>query len=55
MTMRCHGKCFAVAERTRAVTEDGNLKAQGLVSEVFELRRSFEWRGLREVPYSALR
>jgi hydrogenase expression/formation protein HypD len=25
------------------------------VSEVFELRRSFEWRGLGEVPYSALR
>ncbi|MCB1940113.1 MAG: hydrogenase formation protein HypD, partial [Rhodocyclaceae bacterium] len=42
-------------EFTRAVTADGNLKAQALVSEVFELRRSFEWRGLREVPYSALR
>jgi hypothetical protein len=27
----------------------------GLVSEVFELRRSFEWRGLGQVPYSALR
>ena len=25
------------------------------MSEVFELRRSFEWRGLGEVPYSALR
>jgi hydrogenase expression/formation protein HypD len=42
-------------EFTRAVTPDGNLKAQALVSEVFELRRSFEWRGLGEVPYSALR
>jgi len=41
-------------EFTRAVTRDGNLKAQQLVSEVFELRRSFEWRGLGEVPYSAL-
>ena len=41
-------------EFTRAVTRDGNLKAQALVSEVFELRRSFEWRGLGEVPYSAL-
>ena len=42
-------------EFTRAVTRDGNLKAQNLVSEIFELRRTFEWRGLNEVPYSALR
>ncbi len=42
-------------EFTRAVTPDGNVKAQNLVSEVFELRRSFEWRGLGDVPYSALR
>ncbi|MFA5626582.1 MAG: hydrogenase formation protein HypD [Thiohalomonadaceae bacterium] len=40
---------------TRAVTREGNLKAQRLVAEVFELRESFEWRGLGEVPYSALR
>jgi hydrogenase expression/formation protein HypD len=42
-------------EFTRAVTREGNAKAKGLVAEVFELRRSFEWRGLGEVPYSALR
>jgi hydrogenase expression/formation protein HypD len=42
-------------EFTRAVTPEGNEKAQNLVSEVFELRRSFEWRGLGEVPYSALK
>ncbi len=41
-------------EFSRAVTRDGNLKAQGLVAEVFELRRVFEWRGLGLVPYSAL-
>ena len=39
----------------RAVTSEGNLKAQAVVSEVFELRPSFEWRGLGEVPYSALK
>ena len=38
----------------RFVTEEGNLKAQKLVSEVFELRKEFEWRGLGVVPYSAL-
>ncbi|NMG73917.1 hydrogenase formation protein HypD [Aromatoleum diolicum] len=49
------GRAEVENEFTRAVTADGNLKAQALVSEVFELRRSFEWRGLRDVPYSALR
>jgi hydrogenase expression/formation protein HypD len=42
-------------EFTRAVTREGNARAKALVAEVFELRRSFEWRGLGEVPYSALR
>ncbi|MEA3413400.1 MAG: hydrogenase formation protein HypD [Pseudomonadota bacterium] len=41
-------------EYTRVVTREGNLKAQSLVAEVFELRRTFEWRGLGLVPYSAL-
>ncbi|KAA3649199.1 MAG: hydrogenase formation protein HypD [Proteobacteria bacterium] len=49
------GRAEVENEFTRAVSEQGNLKAQRLVSDVFELRRSFEWRGLREVPYSALR
>jgi hydrogenase expression/formation protein HypD len=48
------GRAEVENEFTRAVTRDGNIKAQALVSEVFELRRSFEWRGLGEVPYSAL-
>lgn len=42
-------------EYVRVVTREGNLKAQALVAEVFELRESFEWRGLGEVPFSALR
>ena len=41
-------------EYTRVVSRDGNLKAQTLVAEMLELRRSFEWRGLGLVPYSAL-
>jgi hydrogenase expression/formation protein HypD len=49
------GRAEVENEFTRAVTPDGNQKAQNLVSEVFELRRSFEWRGLGEVPYSALK
>ncbi len=42
-------------EFTRGVTREGNRKAQQLVAEVFELRPSFEWRGLGELPYSGLR
>ncbi|MBF0169192.1 MAG: hydrogenase formation protein HypD, partial [Alphaproteobacteria bacterium] len=42
-------------EFSRAVTRDGNAKAKALVADMFELRRSFEWRGLGQVPYSALR
>jgi hydrogenase expression/formation protein HypD len=49
------GRAVVENEFTRAVTPEGNEKAQNLVSDVFELRRSFEWRGLGEVPYSALR
>jgi hydrogenase expression/formation protein HypD len=40
---------------TRGVTRNGNRKAQGLVAEVFELRSSFEWRGLGRLESSALR
>jgi hydrogenase expression/formation protein HypD len=39
----------------RAVKRDGNPKAKAEVAEVFELRKSFEWRGLGVVPYSGLR
>jgi len=42
-------------EYTRAVTRDGNLKAQALVSEVLELRPEFEWRGLGLIANSALK
>jgi hydrogenase expression/formation protein HypD len=39
----------------RAVSEDGNLKAQAEVDDIFELRETFEWRGLGQIPFSALR
>jgi hydrogenase expression/formation protein HypD len=49
------GRAEVENQFVRAVTRDGNLAAQRVVSEVFELRESFEWRGLGEVPYSALK
>jgi len=42
-------------EYSRAVTRDGNRKAQALMAEVLELRPDFEWRGLGRIPASALR
>ncbi len=49
------GRAFVENEFARAVTREGNRKAQRLVAEVFEPRRAFAWRGLGELPYSALR
>ncbi|MEO5372861.1 MAG: hydrogenase formation protein HypD [Alphaproteobacteria bacterium] len=49
------GRAEVENEYGRAVSREGNQKAQGIVADVFELRREFEWRGLGIVPYSALR
>ncbi|MGY4157729.1 hydrogenase expression/formation protein HypD [Bradyrhizobium sp. USDA 4461] len=40
---------------SRAVTRQGNRRAKDEVSQVFELREQFEWRGLGLVPNSGLR
>jgi len=48
------GRAEVENEFTRAVTRDGNAAAQAAVADVFEVRDSFEWRGLGEVPLSAL-
>jgi len=42
-------------EYSRAVTRDGNQKAQTLMQAIFELRPGFEWRGLGLIPKSALK
>jgi hydrogenase expression/formation protein HypD len=49
------GRARVENQFTRGVTRAGNRKAQTLVAEVFELRPSFEWRGLGVLPYSGLR
>lgn len=49
------GRAEVENEFTRAVTREGNRAAQAVVSEVFEPRQRFEWRGLGEVPDSALK
>ena len=48
------GEARVENEYTRAVGVDGNRKAQQWMDEVFEVRSNFEWRGLGELPNSAL-
>ena len=49
------GRCEVENEFARVVSATGNLTAQAIVADVFEVRPTFEWRGLGEVPESALR
>ncbi|GAB3386812.1 HypD family hydrogenase formation protein [Azotobacter armeniacus] len=49
------GRAVVENQFTRAVTAEGNGKAKALTERVFEVRESFEWRGLGAVPHSALR
>ena len=49
------GRAEVENEFSRVVTPTGNQAAQRVMAEVFEHRTSFEWRGLGEVPDSALK
>jgi hydrogenase expression/formation protein HypD len=49
------GRAEVENEFTRAVTHAGNRKACALVEAVFEVRDSYEWRGLGTVAHSALK
>ncbi len=49
------GRAEVENEFARAVSREGNLKAQQRMAEVFELRPEFEWRGLSLLADSALR
>lgn len=48
------GRAEVENEFARAVSRDGNARAIALMDRVFEVRKSFEWRGLGTVPTSAL-
>lgn len=49
------GRAEIENEYARAVAPEGNVKAQALMKEVFDLRDTFEWRGLGFIPASALK
>lgn len=49
------GKSVVENEYARAVSREGNLKAQALVNTYFEKRSHFRWRGIGDIPNSALK
>ena len=48
------GRCELEVEYNRAVTYDGNLKAQAMVDKYLE-KADFRWRGLGDIPQSGLK
>jgi hydrogenase expression/formation protein HypD len=48
------GRACVENQFTRGVTREGNRRAQSMVAEVFELRPSFEWRGLGKLAHSGM-
>jgi len=49
------GRCEVENQYTRVVPYEGNLRALEVMSEVFELRPHFEWRGLGFISHSGLK
>ena len=49
------GRCEVENQYTRAVTDEGNVRALKVLAEVFELRPHFEWRGLGFISHSGLK
>jgi hydrogenase expression/formation protein HypD len=49
------GRCEVENQYRRIVPEDGNRRALAAVTEVFELREFFEWRGLGSIEHSGVR
>ncbi len=54
VTQLREGRSVVENQYTRAVRVDGNPAALAALAETMELRASFEWRGLGEIPASAL-
>ncbi len=49
------GKHEVENQYTRAVSREGNVKAQELIKTYFEQREHFRWRGIGDIPKSALK
>ncbi len=49
------GRCEVENQYTRLVNDQGNAVAMRAMAEVFEVRPTFAWRGLGDIPASGLR
>lgn len=49
------GRCEVENQYSRLVQQQGNRVAIEAVNRVFEVRDTFEWRGLGDIPYSGLK
>jgi hydrogenase expression/formation protein HypD len=49
------GRCEVENQYSRLVQQQGNRVALEAVHQVFEVRETFEWRGLGDIPYSGLK
>ncbi len=47
-------RCEVQIQYGRSVTWSGNLNARRLIEKYFKKRRLFKWRGIGNIPYSAL-
>jgi hydrogenase expression/formation protein HypD len=52
VTQHLEERCEIENQYARVVRQEGNPAAQALMSEVFEVRDEFEWRGLGTIPRS---
>jgi hydrogenase expression/formation protein HypD len=48
-------RCEVENQYSRLVEEQGNQQAIKAINQVFEVRKTFAWRGLDEIPYSGLK
>ncbi|MBN2869370.1 MAG: hydrogenase formation protein HypD [Campylobacterales bacterium] len=48
------GRATAEVQYSRAVTREGNLKAQEMIDQTMRPRDHFRWRGIGDIPHSAL-
>ncbi|WP_201353254.1 hydrogenase formation protein HypD [Hydrogenimonas urashimensis] len=48
-------RCALEIQYRRSVTMEGNLTAQKQIEKIFEKRGLFKWRGLGNIPHSALK
>ena len=55
MKQLAEGRAEVENQYSRVVREGGNPAALSAIEQVFELRESFEWRGLGSVPQSGVR